>query len=71
MDHVEIQCDYTERCDRFKTIYGCEPTAKDVSKVCLYRHSKSYLLAVGESMQSYESFIEQAFGVKQEDKDIT
>ncbi|KEQ69886.1 hypothetical protein M436DRAFT_32157, partial [Aureobasidium namibiae CBS 147.97] len=30
MDHVEIQCDYAERCERFKTIYGYQPTIKDV-----------------------------------------
>jgi hypothetical protein len=69
MDHVEIQCDYAERREQFKAIYGFEPTAKDVSKVCLHRHSKKYLLAVGESMQSYEAFIERAFGPEQGDND--
>lgn len=71
MDHVEIQCEYKERYERFKTIYGCEPTVKDVSEVCLYRHSKKYRMAVKSSMQSYESFIEQAFGVKQDEEDGT
>jgi hypothetical protein len=69
MDHVEIQCDYAERRERFKAIYGFEPTAKDVSKVCLFRRSKRYLLAVGESMQCYEAFIERAFGPELEDND--
>ncbi|KAG9661896.1 hypothetical protein KCU95_g6266, partial [Aureobasidium melanogenum] len=66
-DHVEIECDYAERIERFRAIYGCEPTAKDVSRACLYRHSKKYLLAVDGSPQSYEAFIEQAFGITQED----
>ena len=69
MDHVEIQCDYTERRERFKAIYGYDPTAKDVSKVCLYRHSTKYILAVRDSMQSYESFIERAFGPEQAEND--
>jgi len=71
MDHVEIQYDYAERCERFEAIYGHHPTIKDVRKACLNRHGKKYRLAVEDSMQSYESFIEQAFGVKQEDKDNT
>jgi len=71
MDHVEIQCDYAERCERFKAIYGYQPTIKDVREACLDRHGKKYRLAVEDSMQSYESFIEQAFGVKQEDGDNT
>ncbi|CAD0098395.1 unnamed protein product [Aureobasidium mustum] len=67
-DHVEIQCDYAERIERFKAIYGREPTMKDVSKVCLNRHSKEYLLAVDGAAQSYESFIERSFGITQEDE---
>ena len=71
MDHVEIQCDHDERRERFKAIYGCEPTVKDISRVCLYRHSKQYRIAIESSMQSYETYIEQALGVKQEDKGST
>lgn len=71
MDHVEIQCDYAEQSERFRAIYGFEPTMKDVREVCLYRHSKKYRMAVEDSMQSYESFIEQAFGVRQKDMDNT
>ena len=67
-DHVEIQCDYAERCERFRAIYGYKSTAKDVSETCLDRHGKRYLQAVNGSAQSYEMFIEKAFGPKQEDE---
>ncbi|KAH0338981.1 hypothetical protein KCU81_g7361, partial [Aureobasidium melanogenum] len=67
-DHVEIQCDFAERVERFRAIYGYEPTAKDVSRACLNRHSKKYLLAVDGSAQDYESFIEHTFGITQKDE---
>ncbi|CAD0114342.1 unnamed protein product, partial [Aureobasidium uvarum] len=64
-DHVEIQCDYTERCERFEAIYGHHPTAKDVSKARLDRHGKRYLQAVNGPAHSYDFFIEKAFGPQQ------
>lgn len=67
-DHVEIECDYAERIERFRAIYGREPTAQDISRSCLGRHSKKYLLAIDSSAQSYEFFIEHAFGITKADE---
>ncbi|THZ75167.1 hypothetical protein D6C85_03026 [Aureobasidium pullulans] len=65
-DHVEIRCDYTERSVRFRTIYGCEPTEKDVSRACLNRHSREYLLATEGSVEDYGAFIVRILDRRQE-----
>ncbi|KAI5198342.1 hypothetical protein E4T38_07532 [Aureobasidium subglaciale] len=67
-DHFEIRCDYMERYDRFKAIFGCTPAKSDVSAICLYRHSQRYRLAIDGNLESYELFVERAFRMRGEDR---
>ncbi|KAI5251066.1 hypothetical protein E4T42_04634 [Aureobasidium subglaciale] len=69
-DHVEIRCDYMERYDRFKAIFGCTPAKSDVSEICLYRHSQSYRLAIDGNLESYGLFIERVFRMRGEKWDL-